>query len=342
MDRVRYFQGHGVKSVLLMVFFGLGADYVFGYDCDKLDPRVKLSDNTEIKVSGNAETVYKVAKAGGEVKIQANSAAQNVQDNVPLSEKSNAENRLLFLLCEMISKDDIPPDKKIELYKYVAEKLSPGPAPDTKPAGGADKSGAVPSVKQGGASGTVKRSDSGLTKSPEKSNVKPEPVRQKVISSRHATVDLYSDDATNAGQTVNGTAAGSGRTPSESEKEVTSTQAKKIEFGQECRDELSFEYAKYRQSSKYPSYFFHIRNNGQFKCDECVKNLADVISSKTGVPVTPDLSGYGAPGCIGYREDIGGSLKGAQCLAALLGEHYHVDRQECSADGFPYPIKLRR
>ena len=41
-------------------------------------------------------------------------------------------------------------------------------------------------------------------------------------------------------------------------------------------------------------------------------------------------------GCVGYREDIGGTVQGAQCLALLTG--YELRSEECNHNGWAYSV----
>jgi len=41
-------------------------------------------------------------------------------------------------------------------------------------------------------------------------------------------------------------------------------------------------------------------------------------------------------GCVDYREDIGGTAEGAQCLALLTGYKFH--HGDCKTDGWPYSV----
>lgn len=41
-------------------------------------------------------------------------------------------------------------------------------------------------------------------------------------------------------------------------------------------------------------------------------------------------------GCVDYREDLGGTVEGAQCLALLTGYKFH--HGDCKNDGWPYSV----
>jgi hypothetical protein len=75
---------------------------------------------------------------------------------------------------------------------------------------------------------------------------------------------------------------------------------------------------------------------------DCATELAQSlrkmgIAVLEGGPAWPDIKG-----CVGYREDIGGTLEGAQCLQALLGSRYQLhdpaQNRSCVADGYPYTV----
>lgn len=44
-------------------------------------------------------------------------------------------------------------------------------------------------------------------------------------------------------------------------------------------------------------------------------------------------------GCIGYREDLGGTKEGAQCIARVLG--YELHSFDCNEDGWPYNVRVQ-
>lgn len=109
-------------------------------DCSPLDPRVQLSTETEGRVKASAETLYKIAKAQGAIEGKVKNVQQNLQAEVPLSEKANAQNRLAYLFCELFAKDNtLSAEKKYQLYeklvdRYMPEKSSSVSAASTPPA----------------------------------------------------------------------------------------------------------------------------------------------------------------------------------------------------------------
>lgn len=105
------------------------------YDCSVLDPRVELSTSSEGKIQASAETTLRIAKADGEIGGKVSSVTQNIQKDFPLSEKANATNRFLYLLCEMMSKEKLSPDQKFEMYKTLLDRFVPesGASPIIQP-----------------------------------------------------------------------------------------------------------------------------------------------------------------------------------------------------------------
>jgi hypothetical protein len=75
----------------------------------------------------------------------------------------------------------------------------------------------------------------------------------------------------------------------------------------------------------------------------CAEAVANTLRAE-GITVIGPSGNLGplAPGCVGFRPDIGGTLEGAQCLADLLGPDYQVEDpssgRSCRTDGFPYNV----
>lgn len=58
-----------------------------------------------------------------------------------------------------------------------------------------------------------------------------------------------------------------------------------------------------------------------------------------GVSATFHTRAPNAPlGCVGYRTDLGGTKKGAQCIAKVLG--YKLYEVGCNEDGWPYNVRV--
>ena len=73
-------------------------------------------------------------------------------------------------------------------------------------------------------------------------------------------------------------------------------------------------------------------------CDASCQNAVKKKIRSAGVSIlhetkrpTPDKAG-----CVDYREDIGGTAEGAQCLALLTGYEFH--HGDCKTDGWAYSI----
>jgi hypothetical protein len=103
------------------------------YDCSPLDPRIQLTQRSEEKARAGAKTLYKIVDIGGNVERNMSQVTQNLAD-VPTSEQANVKYRLLYLFCQMMSRDNIDKDKKAELYMAMLDRLlpaepSPGPPP---------------------------------------------------------------------------------------------------------------------------------------------------------------------------------------------------------------------
>ncbi|MFM0752629.1 hypothetical protein [Paraburkholderia strydomiana] len=113
------------SSALMLSAPAFSASSNSDIDCSPLDPRVALSKETESKATVGAQTLFKVAKLGGSIDNKAASVTQNLENNVPISEVSNAQNRLLYLFCEMVSKENFPPDKKWDLYNKILDRFLP-------------------------------------------------------------------------------------------------------------------------------------------------------------------------------------------------------------------------
>jgi hypothetical protein len=114
--------------VITMITASISIEAEELYNCDALDPRVELSSGAEGKIKANIESVFKVGEVEAEASGKISQATQNIQKDFPLSERANATNRLLYLLCEMISKEKIDPERKFSMYLVLLDRMSP-PAP---------------------------------------------------------------------------------------------------------------------------------------------------------------------------------------------------------------------
>lgn len=132
--RHRFVLGTGVW-VAWVVVTGARADEPL-YDCSPLDPRIQLTQKSEEKANAGAKTLYKIVEAGANVEKNVSSVSRNLAD-VPASEQANVKYRLLYLLCQMMSRDNIDKDKKAEMYMTIMNRMLPaeptvGPASEAR------------------------------------------------------------------------------------------------------------------------------------------------------------------------------------------------------------------
>ncbi len=81
--------------------------------------------------------------------------------------------------------------------------------------------------------------------------------------------------------------------------------------------------------------------------DSCFENIATILRSNN-ISFTSSLQmnyseqlGFYKAGCIGYREDLGGTKQGATALLKLLGDsRFYVDDNGCLMAGFNYNVIL--
>ena len=125
MFTARYLCDLGLAVVATVVFFIPSVSHSAGVDCSPLDPRAQLSSTSEGKIQGSAETLLKVAKAGASIEGKVQREVKNLQEGVPISERANVQNRLIYVFCEMISKDDSPIEKKWPLYTSLLDRFNP-------------------------------------------------------------------------------------------------------------------------------------------------------------------------------------------------------------------------
>src|SRR5216684_958672 len=93
------------------VSFGLLAVYVGvtslasaqPVDCSLLDPRVSVSREKEAKISGSAQTLYRIAKAGGSVEARAKEQIQNLTQGIAAGEQDSIKLRTLYIFCGMVA-----------------------------------------------------------------------------------------------------------------------------------------------------------------------------------------------------------------------------------------------
>lgn len=89
-------------------------------DCSPLDPREKVSKEKDAQISASVNTLFKIAKAQGQVKGKIKDEIQNLQQGVPLSEQGIIKLRALYLFCGMFANDNnITPQQKVELFNTM-------------------------------------------------------------------------------------------------------------------------------------------------------------------------------------------------------------------------------
>lgn len=89
-------------------------------DCAPLDPRDSVSKEREGKINGSVATLYKIAKAEGNVEGKVKEEIQNLQRGIPVGEKNLITLRTLYLFCGMFANDkEIAPERKVNLYKVM-------------------------------------------------------------------------------------------------------------------------------------------------------------------------------------------------------------------------------
>lgn len=116
------------------------------YNCALIVPNAQVSKETDEQAQAGAKTLFKIAQADVLAQKKVTTVTKNLQNNVPESEKLNAQIRLIYLFCQMLSKEKIAPEKKIELVTNLADKIlsttpQPGSLPQ-KPASGTTGTGA--------------------------------------------------------------------------------------------------------------------------------------------------------------------------------------------------------
>ena len=74
-------------------------------------------------------------------------------------------------------------------------------------------------------------------------------------------------------------------------------------------------------------------------CDaKCQQRLVGRLQ-RSGITVIKAAAPAEPKGCVGYREDLGGTAQGARCLAHAIGYTYSAD--SCRRAGWPYSIHLK-
>jgi hypothetical protein len=118
-------------------------------DCSPLDPREKVSKEKEAQISASVNTLFKIAKAHGEVKGKIKDEIQNLQQGVPLSEQGIIKLRALYLFCGMFANDNnITPKQKVEFFNTMMNL----------------KDNSTPSEQKSSSKKTSKKTSTGTTK----------------------------------------------------------------------------------------------------------------------------------------------------------------------------------
>ncbi|MBB4012603.1 PEP-CTERM sorting domain-containing protein [Niveibacterium umoris] len=101
-------------------------------DCSLLDPRQSVSKEKEAKITGSVETLFKVAKAGGNVEGRLTEEIKNIEGAAAASEQSIVRLRAIYLFCGMIANSfEIPIDKKVSLFAQMVNAAEQKPKAST-------------------------------------------------------------------------------------------------------------------------------------------------------------------------------------------------------------------
>jgi hypothetical protein len=88
--------------------------------CDPLDTRSDISTEIRGKIDGSLETLYKVAKANGDIEGAKKQVVHNLQQDVPIAGQDLIQIRAQYLFCSVWGIDpSIDPTKKAELYQVI-------------------------------------------------------------------------------------------------------------------------------------------------------------------------------------------------------------------------------
>ena len=82
-------------------------------------------------------------------------------------------------------------------------------------------------------------------------------------------------------------------------------------------------------------------NRTRDDCDGCDLAAVRRLRSELDVLVDDSGSGFGTwhePGCVGYRDDLGGTLEMAELVRSVLGAGYYIG--DCTSDGFPINVHV--
>jgi hypothetical protein len=105
-------------------------------NCERLDPRTRVSNETETKINASVKTVLKVAQAGGEIQRKAKEEIQNLSTTT--TSKDQIEARWIYLFCEMLrTSGNLSDAQKKQYFDAVFQAIKPIPA--APPAKGQNK-----------------------------------------------------------------------------------------------------------------------------------------------------------------------------------------------------------
>src|SRR5271170_3321120 len=107
--------------------------------CAFLDTRVDVSTEVRGKIDGSLDSLYKVAKANGDIEGTKKQVVHNLQQDVPIAGQDLIQIRAQYLFCAVWGTDpNIDPTKKAELYQVIMKipnsssaPVSPTTSPDS-------------------------------------------------------------------------------------------------------------------------------------------------------------------------------------------------------------------
>jgi hypothetical protein len=118
--------------------------------CEFLNTQSDVSSEIKGKIDGSLDTLYKVAKANGDVEGEKKQVIHNLQQNVPISGQDLIQIRAQYLFCAVWGIDPtIDPTKKAELYQVIMKlpNSSSVPVPSAAPTDPTTPSHPVPQTE---------------------------------------------------------------------------------------------------------------------------------------------------------------------------------------------------
>jgi hypothetical protein len=102
--------------------------------CGILDTRSDISTDIKGKIDGSLDTLYKVAKANGDIEGAKKEVIHNLQQDVPIAGQDLIQIRAQYLFCSVWGHDpSIDPTKKAELYQTIMKIPNSSSAPTLPP-----------------------------------------------------------------------------------------------------------------------------------------------------------------------------------------------------------------